>query len=317
MKITKVGLDLGNSKTQLVIDHDGKIVRASIPSRYAFARPPGEISAKTGQELRAKAFSLTIDGRELWFGQDVLGGSTIQEIDMAKYDANHIAILFRAVLYQACKAAKINIADLGRLDIVASMPPGLFQDSGKNKVASAAFRKAFNRGQSHMWIRSGKTAAQVVTKFVALQQEAVSYGQSKRRPVGPYSLIVDLGGGTNDYALFNGADNPLKTWTDNTGLLHVYKRINRDDADQVELKILRDKTSLPPELLAFFNEVKRTIQLITLKLPGSEIAELNIIGGGASLMTAKVKATFGPLAAKVFIHNEYANAEASLKTAVK
>lgn len=315
---TEIGLDTGNSRTQIVFEFGGKTIRASIPSCYAMSRPPSEISAKTMQALKPKSFSLIFGERELWFGQDVLGGSSIQEIGMSKYDPNHITILFRAVLYQACIANKVALADLGRLEIVASMPPGLYQEPAKNKAALTAFRKAFNRGQKHLRIRDGKkVSVQIVTKFLALQQEAVSWSQGHRRARGPYSLTVDLGGGTNDYALFNGNTTPLKTWTDNAGLLHAYERINRVDPGQAELQTLRNKNDLHDEVLVYFNEVKRKIQLITLKLPGSEIAELNIIGGGASLMTSKIKATFSPLAAKVYIRDEYANAEASHKTAVQ
>jgi hypothetical protein len=312
----RVGVDIGNSKTKIVFHFNGKTIRASIPSRYAFSKPPGEISKKTGQELRPKAFKLIVDNRELWFGQDVLAVSTIQEIDMAKYEPSHLSILFRAALYQACKSAKIDVSNLGHLEIVASMPPGLFQDATKNKLAQNAFRKAFCRTPPTLWIRDGgSVAGQIITRFLGLQQEAVSWGQNRKRASGPYSLTVDLGGGTNDYALFNGDSMPMKTWTDNAGLLHVYEKMNRVDPSAAELKTLREKNSLHTEISAYYNEVKRKVQMITLKLPGSEISELNIIGGGASLMTPKIKATFAPLATKVTVLGEYANAEANLKAA--
>jgi hypothetical protein len=200
------------------------------------------------------------------------------------------------------------------------MPPGLFQDPAKNKAARTAFGKAFNRGQSHLWIRDGKAAAQIVTKFLGLQQEAVGYAQGKKR-AGPYSLTIDLGGGTNDYALFNSAAQPLQTWTDNDGLLFAFDQIDRINPGRAELKILRNKKTLPPQILQYFNAVKIKAQKIAMALPGASpgasLAELNIIGGGAALMTPEIKATFAAVADKVSIANEFANAEASLKATVK
>jgi hypothetical protein len=316
MNTTKVGFDPGNSTANIIFVHNQKTIKASIPSRYAFQCPPGEISAKTRQALKPKAFMLLIGSKELWFGPDVLGVPSIQEIDMAKYEPKHLTILFRAALYAACKKAKISLADLGRLEIVASMPPGLFQDPAKNKAARRAFGKAFNRGQSHLWIRDGKDAAQIVTKFLGLQQEAVGYAQGKKRS-GPFSLTIDLGGGTNDYALFNSAAQPLQTWTDNDGLLFAFDQIDRINPARAELEILRNKKSLPHQILQYFNAVKIKVQKIAMALPGASLAELHIIGGGAALMTPEIKATFTPLASKVVIANEFANAEANLKAAVK
>lgn len=306
-----VGLDIGNSWTKICIR--GKV--SKIPSRYAFQRPPGAISQKTGQELKPVAFHLFFqDDIPLWFGRDTLGIGAIHKLDMSKYDAEHISILFRAVLYQWGKNHKVDLSDLGKLKIIASMPPGLFQKTAANKQAATAFRRAFNRGQSHVKIRDGKKTVQIVTSFGGLIREAVAWGQAVPRQ-GEVVLTVDLGGGTNDYVLFNGSVEPLKTFTDNAGLLYAYSQIDPIDPAQAELRVLRNKKApLPHQLLTYFNDVERRIQMINLKLPKS-VDRLYLIGGGVALMTSRIKATFAPLAPKVVIRNEFANCEANWRYA--
>lgn len=308
--LTPAGLDLGNTWANLCIN--GKF--AKIPSRIAFEKPPGAISAKTGQQLKPKAFSLFFEAdQSLWFGVDTLGVSAIQKLDMSKYDADHINVLFRGVLYQWATVHKVNLATLGKLNIVCSMPPGLFQEPAKNKLAMTAFRKAFNRNQSHVKIRDGRQTIQIVTQFGGLVREAAAWGQALPRR-GEIILVVDLGGGTNDYALFNGSAEPIKVLTDNAGLLHAYGKINSLDPAQVELKILREKGWIPHQLRTYFNEVERRIQLINLRLP-QPISRLYLIGGGAALMPATVKSDFTSLAQKVVLKNEYANCEANWRAA--
>jgi hypothetical protein len=313
-KNTPVGFDLGNTATKIYID--SKV--AKIPSRVAFERPSGQISGKTGQELKAKAFPLLFTQGDKtvkrWFGQDVLGVGSVQKLDMAKYDPGHITVLFRAALYQWGRIHRVDLASLGKLNIVASMPPGLFKDQQKNRLALAAFRKAFNRGQSHLKIRDEKTSVQIVTHFQGLVREAVAFGQDVPRQ-GEFVLIVDIGGFTNDFALYNGSAEPLRTWTDNNGLLAAYTDIDPLNPAQAELKILRTKKSgLPHQLTTFYNEVERRVQIIALRLP-NPITKLYVIGGGSALMTPAIKATFTPLADKVIFKNEYANSEANWRKA--
>jgi hypothetical protein len=309
-----VGFDLGNTSTKICID--GRV--AKIPSRVAFASPPGQISQKTGQELKQKAFSLLFQQKSetvlRWFGQDTLGIGAIQKLDMAKYDPNHITVLFRAALYHWGKTHRVNLSNLGKLNIAASMPPGLFKDQQKNKLALTSFRKAFNRGQSHLKVRDNKESVQIVTHFHALVREAVAFGQDIPRQ-GEFVLIVDIGGFTNDFALYNGSAEPLGTWTDNNGLLAAYCDIDPLDPAGVELKILRNKKrGLPHQLVTFYNEVERRTQIIALRLP-NPITKLYIIGGGAALMSPTIKSVFTPLANKVIFKNEYANCETNWRKA--
>lgn len=310
-----VGFDLGNTSTKIFID--GKT--AKIPSRVAFEAPPGQISQKTGQELKPKAFPLLFSQKDKtvvmrWFGQDVLGVGAIQKLDMAKYDPSHITVLFRAALYHWGRIHKVDLSGLGKLNIVASMPPGLFKDQQKNKVTQSAFRKAFNRGQSHLKVRDNKTSIQIVTHFQSLVREAVAFGQDVPRH-GEFVLIVDIGGFTNDFALYNGSAEPLGTWTDNNGLLAAYCDIDPLNPAHVELKILRNKKGgLPHQITTFYNEVERRIQIIALRLP-NRITKLYVIGGGAALMPSTIKAAFTPLAEKVIFKNEYANCEANYRKA--
>lgn len=316
--LTPVGFDLGNTEADIYLL--GK--SAKISSRIAFELPPGAISQKTGQELKAKAFSLLftqlVNKKEItverWFGQDVLGAGAIQKLDMAKYDANHITVLFRAALYQWGEVHHMDLATLGKLNIVASMPPGLFKDTASFRKADLAFRKAFNRRQSHLKIRDSDKSIQIVTQFQEVIREAVAFGQDVFRD-GDHILTVDIGGFTNDYALFNGAYEPVWTKSDNNGLLTAYADVDTLNPAQAELKILRTKKAgLPHQLTSFYNEVERKIQLITLRWP-HPIKKIYIIGGGAALMTPSIKASFSPLADKVIFKNEYANCEANWRKA--
>lgn len=306
MNTTAVGLDLGNNAVKVCIDNQ----TAKVLSRIAFECPPGQISPNTGLELKSKAFSLFFNGNPLWFGPDTLAASAIQKLDMAKYDADHISVLFRAALYQWSKQHKVDLADMGKLNVVASMPPGLFKDPTSNREATLAFKKAFNRSQSHVKIRDGKKSIQIVTQFGGLQREAVSFSQGLPRK-GQIVLTVDLGGGTNDYALFNGSPEPIKVLTDNAGLLHAFSAIDPLDPGEAELKVMRNKkNSLPHQLLTYYNEVERRIQLIILRLP-YPVVVIHFIGGGAALMTPTIKDTFKALAPKVFFKDEYANVRAN------
>lgn len=320
-KITAVGFDFGNTWANVCVSWpgcpDGLV--AKIPSRYAYECPPGQLNA-SGQFGKAQAFSLLFsqdNGNDLrlWFGQDTLAIPSIQKLDDLKYDAAHISVLFRAVLYQWEQTHKgrhkVDLADLGMMNVVASMPPGLYQNSKTFNKAKSAYRLAFNgkSKQSHQKVRSERTI-QIVTQFGGLQQEAVAWGKDKPRR-SEWVLTVDLGGGTDDYALFNGSDKPREAKTSNTGLLHVYQQINSVDPGAAELEILRNKKGvLPPQLLAHYNEVERRIQLFTRRLP-VEVRRIYIIGGGAALMPASAQKTIKQLASEVFIIDEYATCRAN------
>ncbi|KKM90969.1 hypothetical protein LCGC14_1233210 [marine sediment metagenome] len=313
-ELTPIGFDFGNTSAKVCIGVENGRRFAKIPSRVGLEKPQGAISSKTGLELKAAAFSLVFNSDDtFWFGQDVLGASAIQKLDMSKYDADHISILFRAVLYQWQKVHKIDLSTLGKLNVVTSMPPGLFQKSASNNQAVTAFKKSFNRGQSHVWIRDGKSSVQIVTQFGGLIQEAVAWGSDLPRH-GKMILTVDMGGLTNDYALFNGSSTPVSSRTDKAGLLHAYAAIG-SNAAQAELNILRNKNKqLPAPLVAYYNEVENKIQLIKAFIK-RDIDHLYIIGGGAALMPAHIKATFSSLAGKITVKNEYANCEANWRHA--
>lgn len=319
--MTAIGFDLGNTWANVCVSWpgcpDGLV--AKIPSRYTYEQPPGQINT-SGQIGKAQAFWLRFvqeNGSDLrlWFGQDTLAIPSIQKLDDMKYDAGHISILFRAALYQWSLTHrtrhKVDLARLGRLNVVVSMPPGLYQDTKIFNKAKGAYRHAFNgtSKQSHQKIR-GERTVQIVTKFGGLQQEAVAWGQNKPQR-GEWVLTVDLGGGTDDYALFNGSDKPRETQTSNTGLLHVYQQINPVAPGAAELEILRNKKgSLPPQLLTYYNQAERRIQLFTRRLP-VKVSRIYIIGGGAALMPASVQKTIKQLAPEVFIKDEYATCRAN------
>ncbi len=304
------GFDLGNGYAKLyLLDKSAKI-----PSRCAFQQPPGAISPKTGLEMKSISFQLIFKDKPLWFGQDALGVGAIQKLGMSKYQAEHISVLFLAALYQWGKAHKQPLEDLGKLNVVCSMPPGMYQKPAMNKIAMAAFRNAFNRGQSHAKIRDTRETVQVVTQFGGLVPEAVEGGKSVPCQ-GEMVLTVDLGAGTNDYVIFNGSPEPLKTLTQKAGLLHAFTAMGGDtDPAMAELKVLRNKKgTLPPEIRVYYNEVERRIQLLTDTV--GPIDRLYIIGGGAALMPPGIQSNFDLLADKVIFKNEYANAKANWRSA--
>lgn len=311
---TDVGFDFGNTLAKLCIDD--KCV--SIPSVYAFDKPV--IVGKLGQEIKAKCFSLLFKLSEnandtvLWFGQDVLASqNTIHKLKEAKYNPGHISILFRAVLYQWGKRYKVDLATLSKLNIVVSMPPGLYQQRKLHSQADAAYHKAFNRGQSHVKIRDDKVTIQIVSQFHSLVREAVIFGKDilhKNENV----LVCDLGGETNDLALFNGSTEPVWSKSLHTGLLHTFTAIDPANPGMIELKVLNSKNNLPMALVSHYNQVENAIQLVKSRF---RIDKLYLIGGGVSLMPTSVRSHFTSLAKKVVFKDEFANARANWKEASK
>jgi hypothetical protein len=317
---TAVGLDIGNTWTNICVSWPGcdEGLVAKIPSRYTHKKPAGRPN-KGGQLGKPQAFELIFTQKDngvirLWFGQDTLSIPSIQKLDMQKYNAAHIQILAKAVLSQwetTHKRHGVDLSQLGQLNIVASMPPGLFEDSAAYNMALKAYKDAFNKSpQSHPKIkRPGKPTVQIVTRFNGLVQEAVHWGEDTPRK-GEWILVIDLGGGTRDWALFNGSDTPLGKGTSNNGLLDAYAQINPLNPAMAELEILRNKKKQWQELTIYFSDVEMGIQQITRKLP-YDIDRLYIIGGGASLMPNSVQQSIKTLAPKVIFKDEYTNCRAN------
>lgn len=320
---TEIGFDFGNIDTNICVSwpgcKDGLV--AKIPSRYAYKCPPGQPNA-SGQLGKPQAFPLLFSQNggdlQLWFGQDTLAIPAIQKLDMLKYDAAHIQILFKAALYQWEKTHKgrhkVDLVNLGRLNIVASMPPGLFEDTRAYTKAVKAYGDAFNKDvHSHLQIRDGKRTVQVVTRFAGLQQEAVAWGQDVPRR-GEWVAVFDLGGGTNDWAVFNGSEKPRGKGTSNTGLIHVYEQINPANPELAELEVLRNKKNILPELAVYYSDMEQRIQRVIRRLP-VEVNRIYVIGGGAALMPPSVQKSIKQLAPDVIIKDEYANCRANWRAA--
>jgi hypothetical protein len=313
--MTPVGLDFGRGYIKVAIEIDGIVKCAKIPARIATARPPGQVSEKTGLELKSKSFMLLIKNQERWFGDDVLGVQSFHENDISKCSPEHISILFRAVLYKWSIQYKIDLNSLGKLHIIASMPPGDFKKPQLNKAVLTAYRKAFNTGQSHPKIRDGKNAWQIVTKFSGLVPETAVWGSNIPRK-GKLVLVVDIGYWTADYVWFNGSAIPAQTLSDNAGLLHAYSAINPNNPGQAELKVLRlwSKGLLPDsdadKIMLAYNKIKGRIQETNSQLSRSP-DKIYFIGGGAVLANKLVKQALSGLATEITYKNEYANAEAN------
>lgn len=301
---TPVGWDMGNGWWKLCCL--GLVDKG--PAAYAFQEPPADI-LPSGKSAKLKAFSLQVTGRTLWFGLDILGGPVIQELDDTKYDPNHIAILFRSALYAWSTRHKIDLSTFGKLNIVSSMPPGAFADRAQHKQAERAYKAAFNRGQSHLKVNG----VQVITQFGGLQRECVSVIGSIIRAK-TSTLLVDIGYGTDDFALYNGDPEPIFSKSLNTGLAHAFAQVDPANPAGAELRVLRNKQSLPPPILTHYSEIKRRIVMIRRAFAQScPIEKIEIIGGGAELMTPPVRTMFLSLAPKVAIAKgaEYKNVRAN------
>jgi hypothetical protein len=313
--LTPCGLDLGNRRTKIHLFG----LSASIPSVIGFDKPI--TLGRKGTEIKPMAFSLLFRANssdyELWFGRDVLASQSIlQEIDDSKYTKSHIQRLFQAVLWEWSRHHKQDISQLGKLNIVASIPPGQYQKPAIKRQAEKAYSKAFSTGQSHMKIRPAQGEAyQVVTQFDSLVKEASLYGQDIPRK-GQLVLVVDLGGGTTDFVLFNGSSVPVDSRSVNNGLFHVYQKIDYINPQRVELRIISDKSYWPNQLISYFNGIRLMIQAITRELP-KQPDRIDIIGGGANLMSGQLQSNFKQLAKSVYIKNQYVNAIANWKEAGK
>lgn len=278
------------------------------PAAYAFEEPEADI-LPSGKFAKLKAFPLQVAGRSLWFGLDILASPVIQEMDDTKYDPAHISILFRAALYSWSQRHKVDLSTLGKLNIVSSMPPGAFADRAKHKQAERAYKAAFNRGQSHFHINGD----QIVTQFGGLQRECVPVGSIVRvkETVKETRLVVDMGYGTNDFALFDDGPEPIMSKSTNTGLAHAFAQMDPANPAGAELRTLRNKASLHPAVLTHFSEIKKRIVMICRSMAQScPVKKIEIIGGGAELMTPPVRVAFKALAPNVIIGKgaEYKNA---------
>ena len=321
--VTAVGLDLGNSLTKICVSWaEGPDVLvplvAKIPSRYAEEKPPGKLN-KSGQRGTAQAFEMLIThpgGRtsSLWFGQDTLAIPATQKAYAQKYDPIHIQILLKGALAQWEKTHKsrgVDLSKLGPLNIVASMPPVMFEDTAVHNRAKKAYKEAFNKNpQSHHNIRRpDMPTVQIVAKFDRLQQEAVAWGTKIPRD-GEWVLVIDLGGGTRDFALFNGSTTPKRKGSSKNGLIDAFEGIDSLNRAYAELEVMRDKKRRWAPLMAWYSDVEMGIGRLIEKCP-HPISRLFIIGGGAALMPEGVKSSMRTLAPEVTFKDEYTNARAN------
>lgn len=320
MKTTPVGLDLGNNWTDVCVSWpgypDGLV--AKIPSRYANKKPPGPLN-KSGQRGKPQAFEMMLTRKDgsifsLWLGQDTLAIPSIQKQDAQKYNAAHIQILAKGVLAQwelTHKRRGVDLAQLDRLNIVASMPPALFEDAPTFTRANRSYSDAFNKSaQSHPKIqRPGMPTVQIVARFDHLAQEAVAFCEDTPRD-GEWVLVIDLGGGTRDWAIFNGSKTAKRKGSKNNGLMDAYEQIDELNPALAELEVLRNKKQHWPELVTWYSDVELGIQRM-IRAFRYPINRLYIIGGGASLMPESVKSSIKELAPKVIFKDEYATCRAN------
>ena len=306
-KTTPCGLDFGNGFIKLAIN--GQV--SKISSVYGLVKPKGAISPKTGLEQRAKAYSLTVENIELWFGQDVLSGDLIREVDADKYTEFYIKTLFSAALANHVRQHKVSPDEWGKLSIIASMPPSSFEDVGRRKQAIKAYRSVFN-GQKTPWYVKSSIADtfRIQTSFVDIYPEAVSYGQAHN--LKNLTVILDIGFGTSDYVLLkpNSHKPVISRSVNDTGLMYAFDQPDSLSSVVGEIEYLRPTRNLAP-LAAHFSKIKQRLAQMIRRIPSSQPLTLIIVGGGVKLMTKSVKDGFKTMAHTVTFKDEYVNAQSS------
>lgn len=307
---TPLGLDFGNGFVKLCLA--GKT--SKIPAAYSMGKPQGALSTK-GTLLKPKAFTVMVGDQEIWVGQDVLGAPLIRNIDASKYQKSHIRILFAAALANHVAKRKVDPESLGRLHIVASMPPGLYQDAEARAKAERAYKLAFNDNRKPWWVRSSLTDTfRISTQFGGLKAEATSYVEANRLKPG-LTLITDIGYGTIDFVLVkNGDGEPVLVKSFNNGLVHGFQQINEINHNQAELALLRKKGD-EGKLAPHFNDAKEKLGLI-LRHIGNANVSVVVIGGGVKLMSKSIKDSFRLLTSSIVFKDEYVNAVSNATLAV-
>lgn len=309
LELLPVGFDPGNGFAKIALL--GKV--AKIPSNFATQQPSGALSNATMTIGRPKAFSIVADGRELWFGQDSLDNGTGREIDQAKYYDGYLRPLFAACLVQWLKQHRQSPDVLAgkRLNVVASMPPELYQDKATRTKVERAYSETFQHRIDWQVKNSLVDTFQLFTAFKKVTPETLTYLSMHVARSG-YTVGFDFGYGTLDIAIFkDGVDVPVLTKSLNKGLLHAFTGIDALAANRVELDILRSKAY--ERLDSYFTEVRTIIQSITRQLP--EPLKIIGIGGGVNLMSKAAKDGFNRTFSGLVLRDEFTNARANEKVA--
>lgn len=300
------GFDPGNGFAKICLF--GKV--AKIPANFAYEEPQGQLSGKTLARTKAKAFSLIKKDQILWFGLDSLDNGTGKEIDQGKYNPDYLRDLFAASLVQWFKQHResVTILEGHKLNIVASMPPELYQDRTRRNRAERVYREAFKHRIDWQVKNSLVDTFQLFTQFYQVVPETLTY-MAVNQAKTDYTAVFDLGYGTLDIAIFKaGQQVPLLTKSLNNGLLHTFSSLDTLNVYQAELTILRSKDY---NLLdGYFAEIKTIVQTITRKLPPDNTTVVGI-GGGINLMSKRTRASFDRSFDNLTLKDEYVNVRAN------
>ncbi len=310
LKLISVGWDHGNGLSKLSLN--GMVTK--IPNGYSNKMPQGEVSNKTLLAGKPIAFGLEIDGNNLYFGQDILSGDVFKLIDRRKYKPEYLMTIFKAALYAWLQQPKTDssILENHRLKITAGIPPEMYQDKSYRIMAEKAYKAIFGHNKPNYIKPKGLPAIPFFTSFgetekSGLKPETLSVLALRKLQSG-YTLFIDMGYGTFDYAYWhNGQDQPKGVKSIKNGLLHAYGEMNMINPHHAELEVMR-KDSRPD---MYLNRVELKIMEVLRALQNfKEPISLCIFGGGVKLLSKGTIKDFSNEVSNLWIGDEYTTARA-------
>ncbi len=305
LELKSCGFDLGNGAAKISLDE--KV--ASVISGYAKEMPLGELNNKSMLLSSPKAFGLEIDNENLYFGRDILSGQMVKYIDKRKYTKpQYLMLLFKAALYQWSKqpTTDINLLQENRLNIVAGIPPAAYQDRSYRLMVEKAYKGIFDHNKPNYIKPVGRPAIPFFTSFGGVKPETLSLYLALRKLKTGYTIVIDMGYGTFDYALFNSEKiDPEATKTVKNGLLHAYGEMNPTNSYSSELDTLRG-IAIPA---MYLNKIELKIfEVLRVVQNFNQPIHLDLIGGGVKLLSADTIKDFKSEVASLWLGDSYTNA---------
>ncbi len=305
LKMIATGYDHGNGGGKICIDG---MVGQTI-NGYSDTMPRGEVSSKTLLTGKPLAFGLEIDGKNLYFGQDILSGQMYKLRDRRKYKPDYLMIIFKATLYAWLQQPKTDAAILEncRLKIIAGIPPEMYQDRSYRSMAEKAYEAVFDHNKPSYIKPLNQPAIPFFTSWGGLKPETLSVLSLRKLQPG-YTLFYDIGYGTLDTAYWHyGQDKPKQVKSIKNGLLHAYGEMNTTNSYMAELEVIRKDNR--PDM--YLNKIEGKIgEVLRLLQNFNEPISLCIFGGGARLLSKETIKDFENEVDSLWIGDEYTTARA-------